>query len=187
MLSLTLYLRNLVWISYSKTIDLSVIFSTYLNLLKGLFMNKFIFTWKRTISILYFSLRTENSTVQTALLKVMNDILLKMNSQHVTLLVMLDLSAAFDTVNYKILLESLQHDIGIFGVRCNGLSHTCLIEVKGLQFRERYLGLSISIMAFPKVPASVHCSTSSMHQSCSTSLSDIFLTRTATLTILSYI
>ena len=150
-------------------------------------MNKFIFTWKRTISILYFSLRTENSTVQTALLKVMNDILLKMNSQHVTLLVMLDLSAAFDTVNYKILLESLQHDIGIFGVRCNGLSHTCLIEVKGLQFRERYLGLSISIMAFPKVPASVHCSTSSMHQSCSTSLSDIFLTRTATLTILSYI
>ena len=33
----------------------------------------------------------QNST-ETALLKVMNDILLKMNSQHVTLLVMLDLS-----------------------------------------------------------------------------------------------
>ena len=49
-------------------------------------------------------------------LKVMNDILLKMNSQHVTLLVMLDLSAAFDTVNHKILLERLQHDVGISGV-----------------------------------------------------------------------
>ena len=46
----------------------------------------------------------------------MNDILLKMNSQHVTLLVMLDLRAAFDTVNHKILLEWLQHDIGISGM-----------------------------------------------------------------------
>ena len=68
-----------------------------------------------------------------------------------------------------------------------GLIHTCLIEVKGLHFRELYLGFLISIVAFPKVPASVHRSTSSIHQSCSTSLSDIFLTRTVTLTILSYI
>ena len=45
--------------------------------------------------------RKQHST-ETALLKVMNDILLKMNSQHVTLLVMLDLSAAFDTVSHKI-------------------------------------------------------------------------------------
>ena len=69
---------------------------------------------------------------------------------------------------------------------CNGLRHTCTIEVKVLQFREHYLGFFISNVAFPKVPASIHCSTSSMHQSCSTSLSDILLTCTATLTILSY-
>ena len=43
----------------------------------------------------------------------MNDILLKMNLQHVTLLVILDLSAAFDTLNQKILLERLHHDTGI--------------------------------------------------------------------------
>ena len=70
---------------------------------------------------------------------------------------------------------------------CNDLIHTCLIAVKGLQFRECCLGLLISIVAFPKVPAWVHCSTSSIHQSCSIPLSDIFLTRTATLAILSYI
>ena len=46
----------------------------------------------------------------------MDDILLKMNSQHVTLLVMLDLSTAFDTENEKILLDRLQCNIGISGV-----------------------------------------------------------------------
>ena len=56
--------------------------------------------------------RKQHST-ETALLKVMNDILLKLNTQHVTLLVMFDLhvSAAFDTVNHKILHERLQQDI----------------------------------------------------------------------------
>ena len=50
--------------------------------------------------------RVHHST-ETALLKVKNDILLNMNKQHVTLLVLLDLSAAFDTVEHKILLEAL--------------------------------------------------------------------------------
>ena len=50
--------------------------------------------------------RVHHST-ETALLKVKNDILLNMNKQHVTLLVLLDLSAAFDTVEHKIFLEAL--------------------------------------------------------------------------------
>ena len=52
---------------------------------------------------------------ETALLKVRNDILLNMNKQHVTLLVLLDLSAAFDTVNHEILLESMTSKLGIGG------------------------------------------------------------------------
>ena len=48
-----------------------------------------------------------------ALVKVANDILMKMNSQEMTLLVILGLSAAFDTVNHNILLTRLNEEIGI--------------------------------------------------------------------------
>ena len=49
------------------------------------------------------------------MVKVANDILLNMNSQRVTLIVLLDLSAAFDTVNHAILLKRLTTDFGIGG------------------------------------------------------------------------
>ena len=101
-----------------KAIDLSVIFRTYLNLRKGLYIYEQVHLHMDTNNIyplLQAAYRKQHSA-ETALLKVLNDILLKMNSQHVFLLVMLDLSAAFDTVNHKILLERLQHDIGISGV-----------------------------------------------------------------------
>ena len=58
--------------------------------------------------------RKQHST-ETVLLKVHNDILMNMNKQRVTLLVLLDLSAAFDTVNHDILLSRLQSNIGIGG------------------------------------------------------------------------
>jgi hypothetical protein len=54
-------------------------------------------------------------STETALVKVTNDILLKMNSQEVTLLVILDLSSAFDTVNHEILLRRLRNEFGIHG------------------------------------------------------------------------
>ena len=52
------------------------------------------------------SYRQHHST-KTTLLKVMNDVLLKMNSQLVTLMVLLDLSAAFSTVVHNIFWERL--------------------------------------------------------------------------------
>ena len=66
-----------------------------------------------------------HSTVETALMKVKNDILLNMNKKHVTLLVLLDLSAAFDTLDHGILLGRLK---SAFGAQDTALSwfDTCL-------------------------------------------------------------
>ena len=56
-----------------------------------------------------------NHSTETTLMKVMNDILLNMNNPHVTLLILLDLSAAFDTVNHETLLHRLQYSFGVRG------------------------------------------------------------------------
>jgi len=56
--------------------------------------------------------RQHNST-ETALLKVKNDLLMAMDKGQVTLLVLLDLSSAFDTVEHEILLERLRSTIGL--------------------------------------------------------------------------
>ena len=49
------------------------------------------------------------TVTETALLKVKADILKMMGNQEVTCLVLLDLSAAFDMVDHKILLERLEN------------------------------------------------------------------------------
>ena len=59
--------------------------------------------------------RPRHST-ETALVRVMNDgILLPMDSRRVTLLVQIDVSAAYETVNYEELLKRLNSDVGIRG------------------------------------------------------------------------
>ena len=52
-------------------------------------------------------------STDTALLRVVNDILSYMNKQHVPILVLLDLSAAFDTVDHAILLRQVKTSFGI--------------------------------------------------------------------------
>ena len=54
-------------------------------------------------------------STETALLKVQNDILMSIDQQQCVLLVLLDLSAAFDTVDHNILLSRLKNMLGITG------------------------------------------------------------------------
>ena len=62
-----------------------------------------------------FSAYRKLHSTETALLKVMADALSKADSQYVTMLLMLDMSAAFDTVECDILSDILEHRMGITG------------------------------------------------------------------------
>ena len=72
-------------------------------------------------SLLQSAHRAGHST-ETALLKVQNDILLNMDRKRVTLLVLLDLSAAFDTVDHQVLVRRLESSSGITGTALSWFS-----------------------------------------------------------------
>ena len=57
----------------------------------------------------------EHHSCETALLRVHNDILKSIDNEQCVVLLQLDLSAAFDTVDHKILLHRLRSSFGIKG------------------------------------------------------------------------
>ena len=69
-----------------------------------------------TIDGLHLELQSaynKHYSTESALLKVKNHILLNMDAQKVTLLVLLDLSAAFDTLRHDILLDRLRSRLSV--------------------------------------------------------------------------
>ena len=63
----------------------------------------------------YQSAYRQYHSCETSLVKLVNDILWAMEKQLVTVVVILDLSAAFDTVNHDLLLEVLENRFGVAG------------------------------------------------------------------------
>ena len=54
-------------------------------------------------------------STETTLVRVQNDILTYIDNKHGVILVLLDLSAAFDTIDHKTVLHQLRHRMGISG------------------------------------------------------------------------
>ena len=67
---------------------------------------------------------------ETAILKVHNDIMNALDCKKDVVLVMLDLSAAFDTLDHSILLHRLEHRFGITGMVLNCFDLILVIERK---------------------------------------------------------
>ena len=66
-------------------------------------------------------------SIETALLRIQNDLLLAINKQKVSALVLLDLSAAFDTIDHKILLSRLS---SFYGLSSKSIEFNCFLSLE---------------------------------------------------------
>jgi hypothetical protein len=80
---------------------------------------------------LYQSAYKQKHSTETALLKVANDIAIALDENKAAFLVMLDLSAAFDTIDHDILFHRLEHGFGIKGTALQWFTS----YISGRQFR----------------------------------------------------
>ena len=70
---------------------------------------------RNKINICFQSAYREFHSTETALIRVQNDLLKAVDIQGGAVLVLLDLSAAFDTIDHTVLLQTLQHHMGLTG------------------------------------------------------------------------
>ena len=104
-------------------------------------------------------------STETALLHAKNDILIALDQRKMVSLVLLDLSAAFDTIDHNILLRQIESTFGIAG-SClewfrDYLSKRCQIvhiDNKVSEPKKFQLWCSPGVSAWPHSFYHVHCS-----------------------------
>ena len=85
-------------------------------------------------------------STETALLKIVNDLLLSLDDRKMYVMASLDLSAAFDTFDHNILLHRLQHDFDFSGTVLDWFSSYLSGRIQ-----------SVYVHSHTSVPASVSC------------------------------
>jgi len=80
---------------------------------------------------------------------VYNDISLNMDTGKVTALTLLDLSAAFDTIDYAILLDRLSDWYGISGTAFTGISSFLINRFQSIQIRNCFSKVVPFFLMFP--------------------------------------
>ena len=116
-------LKRAIIVPLLKKLGLELVFKNYRPVSNLSFLSKLI---EKIVAIQFVDYLVKNKlldplqsaykkghSTETALLKVQNDLLIDIDDKKVSLLVMLDLSAAFDTIDHEVLLNRLMHHYGI--------------------------------------------------------------------------
>ena len=108
-----------------KKIDLEPVFKNYCPVSNLSYLSKLLerTVWNQITTYMESTINLEkvqsayhaNCSTETALLKVKRDLLCAIDNKEVTCLILINLSTAFDTVNYTILLNRLKYHFGFSG------------------------------------------------------------------------
>ena len=91
-----------------------------------------------------------NHSTETALLRVISDLLNSMDKQEVTLLGLLDLSATFDCVDHDILLSRLERTYGIEGLAIEWIRSFLMDRTQQVAFRGQLSGILRLVFGVPQ-------------------------------------